>query len=45
VTQYLFNTADINGFNDAINDFIDNEIGVALFTDVLDAFISGEPVT
>lgn len=35
----------IDGFTDALNDLIENKIGVGLFTDVLDAFISGDPVT
>lgn len=36
---------DGEGFNDALDDLIKNRIGGSLFNDVLDAFISGDPVT
>lgn len=36
---------DIDGFTQAIDDLIDGIIDVTLFTDILDAFISGDPVT
>lgn len=38
-------TVDIEGLRQAIGDFVDGGIGISLLRDVIDAFVTGDPVT